>query len=121
MPLQTASVGIDGEERTRVEVVALAIAAVVIRIGVTRSPVNGVEVGIVRAGHPGAATSAGELVGRIRPRVAARFAWAGNGVEAPDAFAGGGFVGIQEPASRIVSTGNANDDLVLDDERGDGG
>jgi hypothetical protein len=54
------------------------------------------------------------------PGFRAGFAGLGDGPEAPDAFAGGGLVGIEEAAHAEVAAGDAGDDEVVDDEGGGG-
>src|SRR6185436_6255544 len=98
------------------EVVALAILAEVVRIRIARAPVEQVELRIVAAGLPGGTAAARQHV-RIRPGLAARLAARRNRVEAPDACTGLRIVRIDEPARRDVAAGNADNHLVLDDER----
>ena len=47
----------------------------------------------------------------------ARFAGAGNGVEAPFAFAGGGVVSVNETANAIFAAGDAHNDEIFDNQR----
>src|SRR5262249_61802553 len=119
VPLQFSSVRVDGEQRARVEVVAGAIVAVVIRIGIAGAVVQQVEIRIVAAGHPrGRAASRSVL--RVWPRLAGGLAWIRNRVEPPDARACRRVVGVDVAAARKIAAGDADDDLVPDDERSGG-
>ncbi len=104
-------------KRIRVEVVALAIGAVVIRIWIAGAPVERVELGIVGAGHPRPAAAAREHVGGCGPGLAAALTGIGDRRETPDALARRRIVGVEEPSRRILAAGNADDHLAVDHER----
>jgi hypothetical protein len=100
--------------------VALARAAVVIGPRVAGAVEHEVLLRVVGAGHPD--RSAAAQVGvALRPCSGARILRSGDGVEAPRALAGLGIVGIDEPPNPVLGAGDAENDLVLDDERRDGG
>ena len=115
MPLQRAGVGIERDERRVYRLSPGRFAAVEIRIGVAGAPIHHVQLGIVGARQPRRRAAA--LPGVGRPRVAARFARRGNRPEPPRTLAGLHVVRIEEAADRELAAGDADDDLVLDDER----
>src|SRR6185436_18561910 len=96
-------------------VVAEPVGAVHLRPGVARAPIEQVERGIVRTGDPGRRAAALPRV--ALPGVVARFAVAGDRVEAPRPFSRLGVVGVDETANAVLAAGHADDDLVLHDER----
>lgn len=118
IPLELAVGGVEGEDGVGVEVVTAAIAVVGVRPGVAGGPVEGVSAGVVGAGEPGGA--AAEFVATAFPGFDAGFAVGGDGPMAPDAFAGGGFVGGDETADAPVAASDSGDDHILDDEGRDG-
>src|SRR5215467_8152076 len=86
IPFELADVGIESKEAICVEIVARTRAAVKIRRRITRTPKNGIEFGVKRAGHPGGATA--EFVTLARPTGRAEFAGAWNVPETPRFLAG---------------------------------
>src|SRR4029078_12357483 len=87
------------------------------------APVERVESGIVGSGDPGRA-AAGQprfafpgLQGLLG--VLFLVLGAGDGVEAPLAFAGLGVVGVDEAANAVLGPADAHDHLALDDQRSD--
>src|SRR5262249_47258327 len=99
-------------------VIAFAALAVVIRPRITRADVDEIQVWIVRAGCPDSRTTARPRV--ARPRVVAGLAGARNGVTAPRAFPCLGVVGVNESTNAVLSTSDADDDLVVHDQRREG-
>ena len=120
MPFQRAGVRVERHEGIRVEVVARTVGAVKIRIGIARAPVDEVQIGVVRAGLPRGPAAARPRIDLFGPRLAARLARSGHGPEPPDLLAILRIVGVEKSANRVFSSGDAHDDLVLDDERRDG-
>ena len=119
VPLEHAGVGVERDHRVGVEVVALAVLAVEVRAGVAGAPVDQVQRRVERAGHPRGAAAALPRV--AFPALAALLARAGHHPEAPGALAGGGVEGVDEAADAVLGAGDADHDLVLDDERRRGG
>src|SRR6516225_6239007 len=108
VPLQLAGIRVEGEERTRVQIVAFAIVAVIVGIRIASAPVQQIEGRIIAACDPGAAATSGDDVGR-GPRLTAPLAGRWHGIEAPHPCAGPWLVRIDEAARRIVAAGNADD------------
>src|SRR5438093_517303 len=82
MPFELAGVGVECQERSRIEIVALAIATVETGIGVACTPIKQIQVWIVSARHPGGSATLGHRLGG-RPCLAARFAGPRDRIEAP--------------------------------------
>src|SRR5580693_3691729 len=59
--------------------------------------------------------------GGADPSFGAGLTGSGDGPEAPDAFAGGGFVGGEEAADAFVAAGDTGNYQIADSERGLGG
>jgi hypothetical protein len=89
-----------------------------IRAGVTGAPVDGVEGGIVTAGDPGGGGAV--LIAIAEPGFDTFLAGAGNGPEAPGLFAGFDVEGGEIAAGAELAAGAADDDLILNDQGGDG-
>ena len=116
VPFQLAGVGVEGDHRVGIQVVAGAIVAVPAGIGIAGSPICQVELGIVRAGHPNRAAAvlprlAGpglgdRIVGGHRRRV-----------KAPDFFPGLDVVGADPAVGALLVGGRSENDLVLDHQR----
>ena len=115
VPLQRAGVRIERDERIGVEVGAGPALAVPVGVRVAGAPVKKVQRGIVGAGEPRRRAAA--LPDVALPGVAARLARRRNRVEAPEALAGLRIVGVDEAAVRELAAGDADDHLVVDDER----
>ena len=111
MPLQHARIGIEREQRVGVQVVARPRLAVPIRIGISRSPVQQVERGIVRAAQPRRRAAA--LPDVSLPRVAAGLSRGRNRVEAPQPLARHRIVRVDESAVRVLAAGNPDDHFGL--------
>ena len=92
VPLQFSAVGIERDQRVGVEVVALAHLSVPIRTGVSRAPVNQVQIGIVGAGDPSRGRAALPTV--TRPGFVARLSRARDGPEAPGPLTRLGVIGV---------------------------
>ena len=117
VPLQGARARIDGDQRVGVEIVALAVVTVIIRIRIAGAPVQEIELGIVGAGHPRAAAAAFQHTGVGGPRLAAPLPKTGNGVEPPDALARCRIVGVEKAPGGIFTAGDPDDHLAVDHER----
>ncbi len=116
VPLKHAGVGIERQQRARIQIVALSIVAIVIRIRVTGTVVNEVQRRVISSRRPdGAATPEHRF--DSRPGLAPPFAGPGNGVESPGAGPGLSVVSIDETAAGVIAARHANDHLVLDHER----
>ena len=119
VPLHFAGIGVEGDDALGVEVVAFADVAVEIGGGVAGAPVEEIQLGIVGAGEPGAAAAG--FPGVAGPGVVAGFAGAGDGVPAPETFAGVGVIGVEEAVEAMIAGGDAHDDFILDDHGRGGG
>src|SRR6266853_966642 len=86
MPPELAGVAIQSDQRTGIEIVALAPVAVVVGPGIAGSPIHKVELGIVGAGDP--RRRAARLPTLALPRFMSRLTRTGNRPEAPHAAAG---------------------------------
>src|SRR4030095_665528 len=99
-----------------IEVVARPRTPVIDGIRLTNTPVDQVLFGIVRAVHPWRAAACLPCLVR-RPRLMARFIRPRHGVEAPQLFAGGSVVRVDESARALVAARAPHDQTVPDDER----
>ena len=118
VPAQLTRVRVEGDDGARVEVVSGSDVAVPIGRGIADRPVQEVEVVIVRSREPG--RSPAGLPGVALPGLAARFSRRRDRVETPDTLAGGGVVGVDEPAHAGFRAAYAHDDLAVDRERRQG-
>src|SRR5262249_28168272 len=116
MPFQLAGIGIEGNNGTSIEVVALALIAVAIRAWISDAPVCQVAVRIVGTCHPDRSSAVLPGIAVCRPSLMAGFARSGNGVKAPGFFPGLCIVCRDEAADAILATGGSNDNLVLHDQ-----
>ena len=118
VPLQLAGVRVERDERRGEEVVAFAIGAVVVGARVAGAIEDEILLGIVGPGHPDR-SSAAQVRVTLRPGVAALFSRPGHGVEPPHLLAGLRVERFDETADAVLGAGDADDHLVLDDERRD--
>ena len=119
-PFDLPGVLVDRDDRRRVEVVALAVAAEPVVAGIARRDVEEVQVLVVRGGRPDRGAAAQVRRGVLRPGLAPGLARAGNHVGAPDAVARFGVDRLQEPARAVVRADDADVDLPVEEERGAG-
>ena len=126
VPLQPAGVGVERDDRIGVEVVAGPLLGFQSGPGLPTPQYVRLSVGIVRAGHPDRAAAVLPRLGsqyvvgvrRARlPGLMPGFARPGNRVEAPDLLSRARVVGGDEAANAVLAAADADDDLVLDDER----
>ncbi len=115
VPLQSAGVGVEREDRVRVQVVALPLVAVVIGTGVAGRPVQQARVRIVGACQPGSGTSMLECL--ADPCFGSRFAAGRDRPEPPHAFAARRPVGIEKSAIAFIAARHAGDHQIVDHER----
>src|SRR5205085_1356420 len=115
VPAGLAGVDVDGDERRRVEVVPLARVAVPVRARVAGAPVDQPQRRIVGAGQPRRAAAVHPAV--AGPAFAARFAGRWYRPEAPRQFSGLRVVGVEEAADAGLAAADADDHLVVDDQR----
>src|SRR5262249_23165741 len=114
-PLHRSRVGIESDERVRVEIVAEPVGAVHLRTGIARAPVERVELRIVGAGYP--RRRAAPLPRIALPGLDALLAVSRNRRAPPRALAGFGVVSVEESADAVLAAGHPDDDLVLHRER----
>ena len=115
VPLELAAVGVEGEHRGRIEVVAWPRAApVVVRRGIGGAPVDKIQRRIERAGHPAAA--AAELTGVAAPALRVVL----DRVELPGLLTGGRHERVDLALDRELAGRLSENDLVLHDQRGAG-
>src|SRR4030095_7780645 len=99
VPFQRASVGIQRQDRVRVEVVAFPLVAVVVGARVAGWPVEQPGFRIVGAREPGPRATVFERL--ASPRFGPRLAWCRDRPEPPYAFASGCFVGVEKSADAL--------------------
>ena len=112
VPLQLSGNRFERYHRSCVEIVALALIAVIVGAGIAGRPIEQLGLRIVGAREPGgpAPVLDGPPDPRFRPRLAAR----GNRPEPPRPFAGRSFVSVQESADPLVSARNPGNHQVVD-------
>src|SRR5437867_31063 len=108
MPLQLARVRVKRNDGTGVEIVAGAIVAIPVGPRVSNSPVRQVEVGIVRSCDPDGSTTVLPGIAVGRPGFVARFAGAGDRIEAPRFFSGLCIIGRDEATDTKFTAGRAD-------------
>ena len=111
--LQFAGVGVEGDDRVGVQVVAGALVADP-GAGVAGPPVGEVELGVERAGDPDGGAAGAPRV--ARPRLVAGLAGAGDGVRPPHLLARLGVVGGHEPPDAPFAARRADEHLAVGDE-----
>src|SRR5262249_43818448 len=89
-----------------------------VRGGVAHSPVEQVQIGIERAGHPGGAAAVAPAF--ARPGLVAFLPRTRDGVEPPAHVARGGVARSEIATMRGIAALNSGDDRVLYDERSAG-
>src|SRR3954452_14015869 len=97
MPLEFARIRIERQNRARVEIVARARVSVIVRPRIARAPEHrirrrGVRAAVPRRHPAGLPRIAG-------PGAEIRLSRLWDRIEAPDTFAGGGVVGVDEPGN----------------------
>ncbi len=115
MPLELSGVGVERDHRVGVEVVAGPEIGIPVRTGIADTPVGQVERRIVGGRHP--RRSAAGLPGVAAPGFVAGLAGSGNGVEAPHFLSRARIEGRDEAADAVLAAAEADEHLVLDDER----
>ena len=116
VPSEFPRFGVEREDRVRVQVVALPLAAVGIGIRIAGRPEKRIGRGIVRASQPGGAATFFEI-DRAFPCVGRGLTSSGNSPEAPCLLAGVDAVGGEESADAFVTAGHTCDDEIAHDER----
>ena len=116
IPFELAGLRFERQDRVGVEIVALAIVAVVIETGIAGRPVHEIELRIVRARHPGGAAAMLRLLalpgfGTGLTRRSAR----SRSARLPCPVVG--VVRRDESAHTFVATGGSGDHQIADDER----
>ena len=115
VPLQLARRRPERDDAVRVQVVTRTVPAVEVGGGVAGAPVDQIELGVVRAGHPGGAAAVPPAV--PRPRLVARLPGAGNDVEPPALLAGPRVERHDMAAVRQVAAARADHDHVVHQQR----
>ena len=108
VPGQLAGVGVERHRGAGVERLVQRVHAAADRhprLGLRGAPIRQVQFGVVAAGDPRLAAGAVDVRQRA-PRVAARLAVLGHGVELPQLLAGGGVVAADE-ALLVLSTASS--------------
>ncbi len=119
VPEALAGGGIEGEQGIGVEVVADAVAAVIVEDGGAGGRVDDAVLGVESHAGP-VVGGAGSLPGIGRPGFVARFAGMGDGVEGPAQLAGADVEGADVAGGRGVGLGIAaahDDQILVDDAR----
>src|ERR1700684_3586474 len=112
VPLSRARGWIESDHGTGKQVIALANGSVQAGARVAHGPIEYVQIGIIAARQPCAAAAVFPAV--PVPGLVTKFAWSGDGVEAPQPLTGGRVVRIDEAANAKFSSGDPHDDLVFD-------
>src|SRR5204862_1767472 len=99
--------------------IAGADVAVVIGTGIPGTPVDQVQLRIVRSRHPCGASAM--LLEIAAPCFGTGLAASGDGPESPNSLAGLCVVSVKESANASLGAGNSDDDFVLDGQRRGGG
>ena len=116
MPAQLSRPGLEREERIGVQVVALPLAAVSVRVGIAGRPEQRIGLGVVGSGQPRRTASFFEIDVAL-PRFGAGLTSRGNGPEAPRLLAGRDAIGREKSANAFVAARHAGDDEIADHER----
>ena len=117
VPLEAPGRRIEREDRIGVEVVALALGAVVVGARVAGRPVERLQRRVERSGEPRGGAAA--LDGRAAPpRLGARFPARGDRPESPRFLAGHAIEGGHEAADTFVAARDPRHDQRADDQRG---
>ena len=116
VPAQLSGLRVEREDGIRVQVVALPLAAVGVRIRISRRPEQRVGLGVVGPGQPRRAAALFEIDAPL-PRIGRRLAAGRHGPETPGLLAGVDAVRREEPANAFVTARHAGDDEIADDER----
>src|SRR5713101_5026248 len=115
MPLEVPAVGIESEHGVGVEIVTVASIAIPVWRGVTSRPEQHVLFGVIRTGDPG--RPAAVLPRVARPGFNSFLLSGGDSIATPFALAGLRVVGVNETACAILAAGDADNNLVVDDQR----
>ena len=115
VPAQLAGVGIKRDQRAGVQIVAFACVAIVIGTGISGSPVDDVEGGIVCAGNPG--RRAARLPTLALPGFVSSLAGAGHSPEAPQAAPGVRVVCIEKSANAELAARDPDQHFVAEGQR----
>src|ERR1700676_690040 len=116
IPAQLPSIGIERHQRAGIEIVAISIIAVIIRVRISGAVVHEVQCWIITSGHPCGPSAALRDVD-TGPGLAAGITGHGNRVEMPEAFATLWIVCIDVTATREVSPGHSNNYFVFYEQR----
>src|SRR5262249_57828778 len=119
MPLELAGVRIERDYGGAVEVVALALVAVIVGAWVTGGPVQQLDLGVVGSGEPGG--GAAVLDRPAHPGLRSRLAPRGDRPEPPGMLACGSLVGVHKSTDAFIATRYARNHQVIDNERRAGG
>src|SRR5688572_6905678 len=76
--------GLQGDDAIRIKIRALSCLSIEVGCGIADTPVDEIELGIVRAGHPGGASS--EFPAIPQPGLVSLLARPGDSVKAPPKF-----------------------------------
>src|SRR5579863_6818260 len=118
MPLQFPGVRVQGQQAVRIEVVSGTSASVIIRSRISRSPKQGVELGIVGSRNPGGSTAVHVCLSG--PALTAFLTRPRNCPKAPLLLTGLRIERSQETADPVVAARGADHYLIFDDQRSAG-
>ncbi len=117
IPDDLAGVGVDGEGRVGVEIVARPVFGIEHRRRLTGTPIQEVGRRVISSDIPEGATAGLPSVMVVSPGLVAGFARRRDRVSAPQHVAGLGVDRHQPTASADIGAGSGDDDHVLDDQR----
>src|ERR1700690_3269863 len=112
MPLQSAGIGIERDDRIRIKIVALTLGVVEVRSGIADPPIGKVEIRIVGTGDPYRRAAVGP--GISTPGLVSRLPGSRNRIKFPSFLACFRFVCGDKAANTILPASHPNQHLVLD-------
>src|SRR5215471_13618271 len=118
VPFAPPGFGIEREDGTTEQVIALSDVSVRVGAGISDGPVQRIQLGIIRSRKPGTRTAAFPTV--ALPSVASELPRRRNGVRPPQALAGVRVVSVDKTSDAVLAAGDAGNAFVLECQRGGG-
>ncbi len=97
----------DRQHAVRKQAIQALARAWIVWLGIPRSPIHQIELGIVRTGAPRRTSALRPGVAILWPCLGPGLAWCWNGIPAPQFLPGVGIPAIEEPARGVLSTSDA--------------
>ena len=111
----------DREHAVREQAIQTFARPGIVWLRIARSPIDQIELGIVRTGAPRRASALRPGVAVLRPRLGTGLAGRRDGVSAPQFLPGVGIPAVEEPARGGLSTGHAGNQHAVGNDRPTGG